>query len=188
MSLFRKPGVEPKSLDLTKVQIEPFDTRAHVTNRFDCGARPLNLFLKNKAGKASKRLEHSVMVATLQGSPNCIGYYALQVGSDAIPEAYKKATGDYINTYAAFPAINLSFLAVDEPYQGQSLGKFLLQDVFTVVSDLASYVGLYALTVQSYDRASTEFYRKIGFTEYSEGGGQPKMLYPLRSIRKLLGH
>lgn len=125
-------------------------------------------------------------MATLDGSPNCIGYYALQIGSDSIPESFKEKQQDYITNYSAFPAINLGFLAVDEKYQGQGLGEYLLQDIFEVVADLTNYVGFYALTVQSMSAASTRFYKRIGFQEYSEGGGQPKMLYPVRSIISLL--
>lgn len=125
-------------------------------------------------------------MATLDGSPNCIGYYTLQIGSDSIPEAYKVKQQGYITNYSAFPAVNLGFLAVDEKFQGQGLGQYLLQDIFEVVADLTSYVGFYALTVQSMSAASTRFYEGLGFEEYSEGGGQPKMLYPIRSIISIL--
>ena len=127
-----------------------------------------------------------MIVATLDGSPNCIGYYTLQIGSDSIPEAYKVKQRDYIANYSAFPAINLGFLAVDQNFQGQGLGELLLQDIFEIVADLTTYVGFYALTVQSMSAASTRFYEKLGFEEYSEGGGQPKMLYPIRIIIKIL--
>jgi len=168
------------------VSIEPYDSTRHVVNRFDCGAKPLNAFLKNKAKSCSQRLEHKVIVATLDGSPNCIGYYTLQIGSDSIPQAFKVKQQDYITNYSAFPAINLGFLAVDQKHQGQGLGQHLLQDIFEIVASLTSYVGFYALTVQSMSAASTRFYEKIGFEEYSEGGGQPKMLYPIRSIISIL--
>ena len=127
-----------------------------------------------------------MVVATLDGSPNCIGYYALQVGSDSIPESYKSKRQEYINNYAAFPAINLSFLAVDGTYQGQGLGQYLLQDIFEVVAELTNYIAFYAITVQSLNTDSTKFYEKVGFEHYSEGGGQPKLLYPVRSIISLL--
>ncbi|WP_145996695.1 GNAT family N-acetyltransferase [Monaibacterium marinum] len=151
-------------------------------NRFDCGANPLNVFLKNKAKSRSKRLEYKVVVATLDGSPNCIGYYALQVGSDSIPESSKYKQKDYATNYPAFPAINLTYLAV----QGQGLGEYLLNHIFAAVGIMVEHVGFYALTVQSFDEKSTKFYEKIGFKEYSEGGGQPKMLYPVTSIIQIL--
>lgn len=127
-----------------------------------------------------------MIVATLDGSPNCIGYYTLQIGSDAIPEAYKDKRQDYIINYSAFPAINLGFLAVHKDHQNQGLGEYLLQDILEVVTSLTDFIGFYALTVQSMNADSTRFYKRLGFEEYSEGGGQPKLLYPVRTIINLL--
>lgn len=185
MWLSRTRDSEPKKLDLTKVAIQPFSASI-VLNRFDCGATPLNRFLCNKAKGSVKRFEFKVNVATLEGSRNCIGYYALQLGSDTIPDDYKQKQRDYIKHYTSFPAVHLSYLAVHEPWQGQGLGRHLLQDVFERVADISDDVGFYALTLQSYSVDSTAFYKRLGFEEYSEGAGQPKMLYPLVSILKLL--
>lgn len=61
-----------------------------------------------------------------------------------------------------------------------------MQDVFDKVAAISDHVGFYAVTLQSYDNDSTAFYRRTGFSEYSEGGGQPKMLYPLINILDLI--
>lgn len=173
-------------LDLADISVVPL-TNAIVVNRFDCGAAPLNKFLKNHAAKMGKRFEIRVFAAVLDGSPNCVGYYALQIGSDTIPETFKAGHKGYISNYAAFPAVNLGYLAVDKAHQRRGLGRFLIQDVFEKVAAISENVGFYALTLQSYDEASTAFYQRLNFEEYSEGGGQPKMLYPLVNILKLLG-
>ena len=104
------------SLDLTKVTIEPFSDRA-VVNRFSCGKRPLDSFLKNKARKAAKRWEHRVFCAYWDQSPNVIGYYALQLGNESVSELPDANKDNYLKTYVAFPAVNLSFLAVDADYR-----------------------------------------------------------------------
>lgn len=173
-------------LDLTKVEIASYSS-ALVFNRFGCGVTALDRFLKNKAKDCVKRYEHKVNVATLNGSPNCIGYYALQLGSDNIPEDYKQKNPGYISGYTAFPAVHLSHLAVHVDHQNQKLGRYLLQHVFEQVASISESAGFFALTLQSYDNNSTAFYKKLGFEEYSEGSGQPKMLYPLVNILKLLG-
>lgn len=186
MWLSRPRDSEPQKLDLTKVVIQPFN-KSVVLNRFKCGATPLDRFLANKAKGSVKRFEFKVNVATLEGSANCIGYYALQLGSDTIPDDFKQKQRDYIRHYTSFPAVHLSYLAVHEQWQGQGLGRHLLQDVFERVAAIADEVGFYALTLQSYSADSTAFYKRLGFEEYSEGAGQPKMLYPLVNILKLLG-
>jgi hypothetical protein len=185
MWLSKRQEVKPQ-LDLTRVTVSPI-TGAVVFNRFDCGVAALNKFIKNKALKASIRHEFRVYVAQLEGSANCLGYYALQIGSDTIPEKYKAGKQSYISNYSAFPAINLSFLAVTTDFQRRKLGEFLFMDILEKVAAVSENVGFYALTLQSYDDKSTAFYHSLGFEEYSEGGGQPKLLYPLVNILKLLG-
>lgn len=182
--LFKKQR-KKEQLDLTQVQIGLFSNSV-IYNHFDCGAKPLNRFLKNKALNQMRRYESRVFAATLNGSPNCIGYYALQLGSDNMPDSLKDRRQDYSKNYKAFPAIDLNYLAVDSRYQGMGLGTYLLQDVFEKVASVAECAGFYALTLQSYDQNSTKFYKKLGFEEFSEGPGQPKMLYPTQNIMRLI--
>jgi GNAT superfamily N-acetyltransferase len=185
MWLFSKGGsTDRPTLDLATVSINVYD-KVFSYNQFDCGRTPLNNFIKNKAKKSLARLEHRTFVALGDGSKRCLGYYALQVGSDQLPQGNKHSS-TYVGGYAAFPAIHLSFLAVDRDFQRQGLGRYLLQDVFTRVAQVAKHVGFFALTLQSLDNDSTEFYRSIGFEEYTEGGHQPKMLYPISDILKLI--
>jgi len=172
-------------LDLTRVTIEPFSDRA-VVNRFTCGKRPLDSFLKNKAKKVVKRSEHRVFCAHLDGSPNVIGYYALQLGTDSVSELPDANKDNYLKNYVAFPALNLSFLAVDSQYRRQGLGQFLLMDVFARAAIIAEHAGFYALTLVSLDEDSTAFYTSLNFRVYSENTRLPKMLYPLEDILTLV--
>lgn len=164
--------------------MSPFTNENCIVNGFDCGKEPLNKFLKSKADRSQKRAEYRTFVAHLDGTKQCAGYYTLQVGSDAVPEI-RKHQKSYLGTYASFPAINLTFLAVDKRYQGQGLGKLLLQDVFVKTAALAEHVGFYALTVQAIDEETAIFYTKLGFEEYVSGK-QPKRLYPLQDVLKLM--
>jgi len=179
-----KLGVTP--LDLTRITIEPFSDRA-VVNRFSCGQRPLDSFLKNKAKKAVKRCEHRVFCAYLDGSSIVIGYYALQLGTDSVSELPDANKDNYLKNYVAFPALNLSFVAVDEQFQRQGLGGFLLMDVFARAAAIAEHAGFYALTLTSMNADSTAFYESLNFRIYSENTKLPKMLYPLEDILTLVG-
>jgi len=118
------------------VNIRPFTDRT-VVNRFSCGKRPLDQFLKNKAKKAVRRHECRAFCAHLGSSENAIGYYALQVGSDSVAELPEVNKDNYLKNYTAFPAINLNFLAVDETVQRQHLGEYLLMDVFSKVAAIS---------------------------------------------------
>lgn len=182
MRLFgRRALTEP--LHLTKIAVEPYSTKLSYS-QFDCGRAPLNRFLRNKAKKSSDRHEYRVFVAHHLDETRCIGYYALQVGSDQVPSLPKDKL-KYLQNYLAFPAIHLAFLAVDEEYQGQGLGRFLLMDVFERAVSISKHVGFYALTLQAMDLDVARFYHSLGFVEYTEGGTQPKMLIPLEQIIRL---
>ena len=176
---------QPDKLDLTEVEIVPLSSTISY-NKFDCGARALTRWLKNKAWDTTKRKEFSVHCAVLEGKADCIGYYALQLGSDRFPnEVEKKKRQDFSQNYEAFPTLHLSYLAVDEAYQGQGLGEHLLMNVFEKAYEISQAAGFYALTLTSYDERSTSFYKKLEFETYAEGA-QPKLMYPLRRIIKLL--
>jgi ribosomal protein S18 acetylase RimI-like enzyme len=167
------------------VEVLPFSDDA-VLNRFSCGKKPLDQFLKNKARKAVKRHEHRVFCAHLDGSPNVIGYYALQIGGDSVDDLPDANKNNYLKNYVAFPAIHLSFLAVHENHKRQGLGQFLLMDAFSKIVAISDWAGFYALTLSSLDDDSTAFYQSLNFRIYSENRSQPKMLYPLEDILTLV--
>jgi ribosomal protein S18 acetylase RimI-like enzyme len=180
------PNQGAPPLDLTRVTIEPFSDRA-VVNRFSCGQRPLDSFLKNKAKKVVRRCEHRVFCAHLDGSPNVIGYYALQLGNESVSELPDANKDNYLKNYTAFPALNLSFLAVDSQFQRQGLGQYLLVDVLVRAAAIAEHAGYYALTLTSLDDDATAFYKSLNFAIYSADNVKPpKMLYPLEDILTLM--
>jgi ribosomal protein S18 acetylase RimI-like enzyme len=173
------------SLNLTKVDIRPFCDET-VVNRFSCGKRPLDQFLKNKAKKAGRRHELRVFCAHLEQSQAVLGYYALQVGTDSVAELPDANKDNYLKNYVAFPAIHLAYLAVDQTVQRQGLGQHLLMDVFEKVARTSENAGFFALTLVSLDDDSTAFYKSLNFTVYSQNLRQPKMLYPLADILALV--
>ena len=173
-----------RTLDLTRIQIKPL-SHDTATNRFCCGAAPIDRFLKNKAEKAEKRHQYRTFCAHSDESPICIGYYSLQIGTGKVAELPKEPQ-TYLTSseLESFPAVNLAFLGVDEQYQEQGLGRNLIMDVFSKVESIASCAGLYALTLTSYNDKSTAFYKQIGFGVYVDGR-QPKMFYPIQGIFRL---
>ena len=186
MKLLRRPKLAVPPLDLSRVVLRPYDSQSLTYNRFSCGKIPLDRFIKSKANKETKRLEQKVFVATLAESSNCIGYFALQLGSDSVPNLAKNEL-KHLQNRVAFPAVHMSYLGVDLTCQGQGLGRLLLMEAFEKTARISEVAGFHALTLQSIDSESTAFYTKIGFTEYSSGGTQPKMLYPIQNILKVTG-
>ena len=122
----------------------------------------------------------------MDDSDNCIAYYALQVGRDAVPEN-SGLKGSYVGVYDYFPAIELTFLGVQREYQRQGIGEYLLMDAFQKVAEVAKNVGFFAMTVLSADKSSDDFYKSLQFEPYSEHNGQQKLLYPIQDILTLVG-
>lgn len=171
-------------INLTEIVVRPYSGET-VTNRFSCGRRPIDQFIKNKAKKADRRFEQKTFCAHIGLSNICVGYYSLQLGTDSVSDL-PGGKDTYLKNYVAFPAVHLSFLGVHEEYRRQGLGQFLLMDAFTKVANISDHAGFYALTLQSLDADSTAFYASIGFAAYSEHVTQPKMLYPLEDIITLV--
>lgn len=173
-------------LDLNTVTVQRLDNTC-IYNAFDCGIGSISKFLRSKALRATERSEHVVYVALAPSSMRCIGFYALQVGSDAVPENREhKKTYLGSGSYSSFPAVELTYLAVDVSVQQQGLGGYLLQDAMEVVYALSEQVGLYAMTLQSLNKSTTKFYETRGFQRYSEASGrEPKLLYPIGTMRKM---
>ncbi|MEX0759649.1 MAG: GNAT family N-acetyltransferase [Tistlia sp.] len=166
------------------VEIVPFDGQ-RPRNTFSCGRRPIDAWYKNHAKKCVKRAEYCVFEALVPQAPRPVGYYALQIGNESM-SALENKPDDFTKNYTAFPAVHLAYLGVDEKFQGRGIGTAFLSDVFESVYKISQMAGLYALTLQSLDEDSTRFYRKLGFTPYSDHPTSPKMLIPLRIIIQLV--
>lgn len=179
MSRSKKRVVPQVQIDLKDLKLQPFSWSL-VFNRFDCGRIPLNRFVKNKnkAKKEEQRFRQRVVVSTPEASNECVGYYALRLGSD---NALKPSAE------RGFQSVHLTNLAVDYRYQGQGIGRFLLMDAMDRVVRISDFAGFDALTLQSLDDDATAFYESIGFKIYEEGR-QPKMLYLLTDLLKLVRH
>ncbi|MDH7787686.1 GNAT superfamily N-acetyltransferase [Ochrobactrum sp. 19YEA23] len=171
-------------LDLSTVEVRKFSS-ASVVNRFDCGKRPIDIFLKNKAKRYTKRYECTVYCAHIGSSPTVLGFYSLCVGSDSVSDMMREKQ-NYVKHRVSFPSLHIPFLGVTTEYQRQGLGSFLLMDAFQKVRLVAEYAGLYALTLQSMDAESTAFYKSLDFEPYTEDDEQPKMLYPIDNIFRLV--
>src|ERR1700692_4618667 len=97
----------------------------HVTDPFDCGEEPLNVYLKRYAGQSEKRGSSRTFVIADRGN-RVVGYYTLTIGSVETanaPDAVTKGMGKY-----PIPVIILARLAIDKTVQSKGLGSALLKD------------------------------------------------------------
>jgi len=60
-------------------------------------------------------------------------------------------------------------LAIDKEYQGQGLGRALLQDALLRVTKASELVGARAVLVHAVDQQAVPFYARYGFKTFPHG-------------------
>jgi GNAT superfamily N-acetyltransferase len=134
----------------------------HVTDRFDCGREPLNVFLKKYALQNQSSLATRTFVITLRDG-RVAGYYSLAAGSvehAAAPMRVIKGLAKH-----PVPVILLARLAVDKEFQGEGLGKALLKDAILRSIRITEEIAARAILVHAKDDSTLAWYKKFGFEE-----------------------
>jgi GNAT superfamily N-acetyltransferase len=148
--------------DSAYTPVSPLDG-SHDRGVFDCGAPPLNLYLRNYALQNQKRGIVRNYVTTRKDDKIVVAYYSLVYASldqKRLPPKLVKGLGKY-----DIPIMLLARLAVDHREQGKGLGKALLKDAILRTMQAAEIAGLKLLLVHAKDEAAADFYRKHGFEQ-----------------------
>lgn len=157
--------------------IEPLGS--HDRSTFDCGAEPLDRYLRAQASQDMKRLVANCFVALDTGSNMIAGYYTLAAtsvhASDLPPDVLKR-----LPRYPVLPAALIGRLAVDQRFHRKGLGSALLADAALRV--IKGDVKALALIVDAKDESALGFYRLQGFQPFAS---RPLSLFlPLATARK----
>lgn len=156
--------------------IEPLNA-GHDRSGFSCGLESLDRYLLQQAGQDLRRRVAAPFVLQDWENKRIAGYYTLCATGielqDLPPQQVKK-----LPRYPVIPATLLGRLAIDERYQGQGLGNFLLFDAFG--RSLRSEIASYAVVVEAIDEKASAFYQHHQFIPFPD---QPRRLYlPMASI------
>ncbi len=133
--------------------------RHHTVDDFDCGAEPLNGYLKNFALINNQNGSARTYVTTKANK--VAGYYTLTPGS-----VIKSTTPHRVGKgLAAHPVavIIIARLAVDKTHQGHGIGKALVRDALLRIVDAAEIIGGRAVLVHAKDAQARHFYEQLGF-------------------------
>lgn len=161
--------------------IEPLDAQ-HNRSDFECGVEPLNRYLKQQASQDMRRRIAALFVLVNQDIDSIAGYYTLAATAIRLAELPTEITKK-LPKYPLVPATLLGRLAVDQRYQGQGIGSFLLMDALrrSFNSEIASM----AVVVDAKDDKARDFYEHHQFIRFSE---ESQRLYlPMTTIAKLFG-
>lgn len=133
--------------------------RHHDVDDFDCGAEPLNNYLKNFAFTNNQNGSARTYVTTKAG--NVVGYYTLTPGSvlkTATPYRVGKGLANH-----PVSVIIIARLAVDKTEQRLGVGKALVRDALLRIVDAAGIIGGRAVLVHAKDAPAKRFYEQFGF-------------------------
>ena len=154
---------------------------AHDRSQFDCGQPQLNDWLRLRASQSERRDLARVYVALPQETSVVAGYYALsshRVTFDVLPTEQAKGL-----PHLGVPVVLLGQLAVDQNYQGQGLGSFLLLDALHRAEQISQHLGVRAVEVVALDEPARRFYLHYGFMALRD---DPHHLFlPMQVIRRL---
>jgi GNAT superfamily N-acetyltransferase len=132
--------------------------QGHEVAGFDCGAPPLNEYLRKYAFQNHQNRSARAYVTVTEN--RVVGYYTLAAGSvsrEEVPPRVAKGLGNY-----PVPVILLARLAVGRTEQGKGLGAALLKDALLRANQAADIVGCRAVLVHAKDETAQAFYRKFG--------------------------
>jgi len=164
---------------MNDLQIVSFDARFDRTD-FDCGAEPLNRYLREQVGQDVRRRVAACFVA-ITHDDRIAAYYTLASASIPVtdlPTSIRKK----LPRYPTVPAVRLGRLAVDVAFSGQGLGGTLLADAIT--RTLRSEIATYAMMVNAKDEAAAAFYRHHGFIAMLNA--TMTLFLPLAKVRPLI--
>ena len=133
--------------------------RVHTVDDFDCGADPLNFYLKRFGLPNQSAGGAQTYVAELDG--RVIGYYSLS----AAQVEYAEAPARLAKGMARHPisVILIARLAVDRTWQGKGLGAALLVDALRRILTAADIIGVRAVMVHAKDEGARRFYEHFDF-------------------------
>ncbi len=149
---------------------------------FHCGLEALDRYLREQATQDLRRYVATPFVLDDLDALRIAGYYTLAATSiqvEDLPVQMRKK----LPRYPLVPATLLGRLAVDERYQGQGLGAFLLVDALR--RSLTNEIASMAVVVDAKDDRTRTFYEYHRFTPFPD---RPNRLYlPMATIAKRLG-
>lgn len=109
-----------------------------------------------------------------------IGFYTLSASVVSVTNIPKDKLKREIR-YPDIPAVLIGRLAIDEQFEGQGYGKFLIADAIARVK--SSNLGVAVLVVDAKDDAAVSFYQRLGFISFNDfQGNERKLFYPLTNL------
>jgi GNAT superfamily N-acetyltransferase len=137
-------------------------TREHDVEAFQCGEPELDEWLQRHALAAQASDSARVFAAILPDRVTVVAFYAV-TAAQVLPSAATARTMQGQPRNRPVPAVLLARFGVDERYQGQGLGRSLLQDAMIRSAAAADIIGARVILVHAKTERARDFYLRFGF-------------------------
>lgn len=156
-------------------RIEPLGA-GHSRSSFECGAEPLDRYLRVQAGQDARKNIAAPFVLVLSDG-TVAGYYTLSATAISLAEL-PEPTARKLPRYPLLPATLLGRLAVDRRHQGKGYGRLMLADA--LFRSYRSEIASFAVIVHAKDENARRFYQRESFLPFPD---QPmKLFLPMADI------
>ena len=136
-------------------------TKAHQTELFDSGEAVLDEWLRKRALTNQQSGASRTYVICQADFCRVVGYFALGMGQILSTEATGAMRRNMPKT---IPAVMLGRLAIDQPWQGQGLGRALLAEAVARATRASHDVSAGLVVVHAISPRAEAFYLHHGFT------------------------
>jgi GNAT superfamily N-acetyltransferase len=148
---------------------------------FDCGNIKLNEYIKKYARQNHEKGIAKTFIAVAEESKKIVGYYTLSssiIEYELLPDSYRAKLPSY-----PIPAVLIGKLAVDNSYQRQGLGTYLLVDAVIRSLKISQELGVYAVRVDAIDDKAKAFYLEHEFIPFLDI--EHSLFLPIATISKM---
>jgi GNAT superfamily N-acetyltransferase len=157
-------------------------SKKHDRTAFHCGVEALDRYLREQAGQDQRRNIAAIQLLIDTDNGSIAGYYSLSatfIRITDLPEALRRK----FPRYGELPATLLGRLALDQAYQGQGLGDFLMLDSLNRALRNSAEIAAMAAVVDPKDDSARRFYLQYGFEPHAGGGD--RLFLPMAQVAKL---
>lgn len=148
--------------------------------------KALQIFIRRDARKSAKANLTQTYVAKVEGAAHVVGYISIMCAEVALEKTYDIEDKVGADRYDYQPGVRISRLAVLPDYQGQQLGRQLVETAIGIVLlSIVPYAGCRFLILDAKAK-SIPFYQKMGFrlldTPANRAKSTPLMFLDLRKL------
>ncbi|HET6609644.1 MAG TPA: GNAT family N-acetyltransferase [Rhodopila sp.] len=150
---------------------------------FCCGISEIDSWFTKRAWDQHSKFRSRVTTVH-NAADELVGFYAfcITLKDDRMLEKTNNLRNRAINRH--FPTLEIDYIAVDRPFQGQGIGTVITGRIVDIFIQAADQLGVPVMTLEAINERAAKLYRRMGFEHY---GPHPslRMMLPAQAALAL---